>query len=188
MLVRLRLQRSSTSMSIDIVDHRFIPREFENCSNNHAQNFRLPPCRHRSLPRNSDQAYLARGGSLHFHRCNCLVDLVRLLVHIPSYLLQLLFSPSPARLFFMSSSICLALQSLVGSSPDFHDQLRNVLSGEEYQRSVSNLQRDDLVWLVNYLSKVRRRVTLPHLRSSHRRFSVISIFRALFPRSADDNP
>ena len=39
-----------------------------------------------------------------------------------------------------------------------HDQIAALLRGEEYQRCVSNLQGDDLVWLVDYLDKVRRRV------------------------------
>jgi len=53
------------------------------------------------------------------------------------------------------------LRHLNRSSPDFHDKLSNVLYGEEYQRCVQNLQADDLVWLVDYLDKVRRRATLP---------------------------
>jgi len=54
------------------------------------------------------------------------------------------------------------LQSLDRSSPDFHDQFSNVLYGEEYMRYMSNLQHDDLVWLVEYLDKVRKPITLSH--------------------------
>jgi hypothetical protein len=53
------------------------------------------------------------------------------------------------------------LRRLNGSSPDFHDQLCKVLSGEEYRQCVSNLQGDDLVWLVGYLDNVRRHVAVP---------------------------
>jgi len=62
-------------------------------------------------------------------------------------------SPSP--------QVLQELHRLDKSSPDFHDQLCNVLYGQEYVRCVPNLQGDDLVWLVDYLDKVRR-VALPH--------------------------
>jgi len=52
------------------------------------------------------------------------------------------------------------LQSLDRSSLNFHDQLSNVLYGEEYERCMPNLQHDDLVWLVEYLDKVRQTITL----------------------------
>ena len=55
------------------------------------------------------------------------------------------------------------LDHLDRSSPDFHDQLSNVLYGEEYQRCAPNLQGDGLVWLVDYLDKVRRHIA--HLHS-----------------------
>ncbi|KAF9645415.1 kinase-like protein [Thelephora ganbajun] len=45
------------------------------------------------------------------------------------------------------------LHHLNASSPDFHDQLCNVLYGQEYQQCVLNLQDDDLVWIVDYLDK-----------------------------------
>ena len=53
------------------------------------------------------------------------------------------------------------LRRLDKSSSEFHDQLSNVLYGEEYQQCVPNIQGDDLVWLVDYLDKVRRRAALP---------------------------
>jgi hypothetical protein len=53
------------------------------------------------------------------------------------------------------------LQSLSRSSSGFHDQLVNVLYGEDYKRSVADLQDDNLEWLVDYLDKVRHCVT-PH--------------------------
>jgi len=54
------------------------------------------------------------------------------------------------------------VRSLDRSSPDFHDQLSKVLGGEEYKRSVPELRRDDSVWLINYLDKVRCPVAIPH--------------------------
>ena len=63
----------------------------------------------------------------------------------------------------MSSPSSQALQQLHHldrSSPDFHDKLCNVFYGSEYKKSVPNIQGDDLVWLVDYLDKVRRRVAL----------------------------
>ena len=59
-----------------------------------------------------------------------------------------------------SSPTLQQLDRLNRSSPDFHDQLYNVLYGQEYKQCVPNLQGEDLVWLVNYLDKVRRRVAL----------------------------
>ena len=49
---------------------------------------------------------------------------------------------------------------LDGSSSTFHSQLSDLLYGEEYQQWVPNLQGDALVWLVDYLDKVRRHITL----------------------------
>ena len=54
------------------------------------------------------------------------------------------------------------LYHLDQSSIDFHNQLRNVLYGEEYTQCVPSLQSDDLVWLVDYLDKVRCRATFPN--------------------------
>jgi len=65
----------------------------------------------------------------------------------------------------MSSPSSPALQRLHlldSSSPDFDDQLSNVLYGEEYKRCVPNLEGDDLSWLVDYLDKVRRPIAIPN--------------------------
>jgi tRNA (Thr-GGU) A37 N-methylase len=65
----------------------------------------------------------------------------------------------------MPSPNSLALQQLDllnRSSPDFPDQFCNIIYGEEYVQCVRNLEGDDLVWLVEYLDKVRRRVALLH--------------------------
>jgi hypothetical protein len=58
------------------------------------------------------------------------------------------------------------LNRLNRSSSRFHDRLRSVLYGEEYKRCVLDIQGDDLVWLVDYLDKVRGRVVLSALRLS----------------------
>ena len=62
-----------------------------------------------------------------------------------------------------SSSTLQELHRLDRSSPDFQGQLSGILYGQEYVRCVPNLQGDDLVWLVDYLDKVRCYVALsPH--------------------------
>ena len=64
----------------------------------------------------------------------------------------------------MSSPSSLALKRLNRldkSSPDFHDQLCNVLYGEEYVECAPHLQHDDVMWLVHYLDTVRRYAALP---------------------------
>ena len=68
----------------------------------------------------------------------------------------------------MSSSTPPALQHLPyldRSSSEFHDQLINILYGEEYQQYMQDLEGDDLVWLVDYLDKVCRYTALPHSRA-----------------------
>ena len=65
----------------------------------------------------------------------------------------------------MSSPRLLALQRLHRldrSSSGFHDQLSRVLCEEEYRQCAPNLQGDDLVWLVDYLDKVRCHVAIPY--------------------------
>jgi len=52
------------------------------------------------------------------------------------------------------------LRGLDASSPAFHDQVSNILYGEEYKRWMPNLQGDDLVGFVDYLDKVRHHVSL----------------------------
>ena len=76
------------------------------------------------------------------------------------------------------------LDRLDGSSPEFRDQLCNILYGKEYVQCTRDLQDDDLMWLVDYLDRVCRHVALPTPRSSQRRFSVISIPPLSLPESA----
>ena len=59
-----------------------------------------------------------------------------------------------------SSPVLQQLDCLDRASPEFHDQFTNVLYGREYMQCVSNLQDDDLVWLVDYLGEVRYHVAL----------------------------
>ena len=57
--------------------------------------------------------------------------------------------PSP------SSPALQRLHHLDTSTPGFHDQLSNVLYGQEYRQCVPKLRGDDPVWLVEYLNAVR---------------------------------
>ena len=61
-----------------------------------------------------------------------------------------------------NSPVLQQLDRLDKSSSDFHDQLCNTIYGEEYVRCVPDLEGDDLVWLVEYLDKVCRRVVFLH--------------------------
>ena len=54
------------------------------------------------------------------------------------------------------------LRHLNRSSSGFHDQLSKVLYGERYKQCVPDLQGDDLLWLVDYLDKVRCRISSPY--------------------------
>ena len=47
------------------------------------------------------------------------------------------------------------LRRLDRSSSTFHDQVSNILYGEEYKQWVPTVQGDDLVALVDHLDKVR---------------------------------
>ena len=51
---------------------------------------------------------------------------------------------------------------LNGSSSDFYDQLNKIHCGQEYKQCVTDLQGDDLIWLVDYLDKVCHHVAPPH--------------------------
>ena len=75
------------------------------------------------------------------------------------------------------------LHRLDRSSSDFHDQLHNVLRGEEYVQCEENLEGDDLVWLIDYLDKVRRHLALLRLLLSQCRLSPVSILPAQLPGS-----
>ena len=53
-----------------------------------------------------------------------------------------------------SPNLLQQLHHLDRSSSEFHDQLSNILYGEEYERHMADLKSDDLVSLVDYLDKV----------------------------------
>jgi hypothetical protein len=46
------------------------------------------------------------------------------------------------------------LRDLDRSSPHFHEHLNDILRDDEYRNSLSNLQSEDLRWLVEYLDTV----------------------------------
>ena len=54
-----------------------------------------------------------------------------------------------------SNRLLQALCALDRSSPEFHDQLSNILYGEVYKKYAPRLRDEDLVPLVDYLDKVR---------------------------------
>jgi len=47
-------------------------------------------------------------------------------------------------------------------SPNFHDQISDILSEGEYKQWVPNTRDDDVAGIVNDLDKVCRHVLLPH--------------------------
>ena len=59
-----------------------------------------------------------------------------------------------------SRNILQQLHRLDRSSHEFHDQLSNLLYGEEYTQSVPNLEAGESEWLVDYLDKVRHPASL----------------------------
>ena len=69
--------------------------------------------------------------------------------------------------------------SVIGFSPFTRrlgrslDKLCNIFYGEEYKRCVGELRNDDLMSLVDYLDKVRHRIT-PRLYLNLRRLSILS--------------
>lgn len=66
------------------------------------------------------------------------------------------------------SPVLQQLHRLDRSSPNFYNQLYDLLRGDEYARCMPNLQGDDVIWVVDYLDKVRHRTAHPHspLKSS----------------------
>ena len=59
-----------------------------------------------------------------------------------------------------STGLLHQLHILNRSSSTFHDKLSSILYGEEFRENAPNLETDGLVWLVDYLDKVRPRVSL----------------------------
>ena len=58
------------------------------------------------------------------------------------------------------NSLLEQLHQLNRSSSRFHDQLSNILYGEEFEQHVANLDSDGLLPLVDYLDMVRHHVSL----------------------------
>ena len=55
------------------------------------------------------------------------------------------------------------LRDLDRASPQFHEQLSDILHGDAYQNVLPGLQSENLAWLVEYLDSVRPKITLLHL-------------------------
>ena len=51
------------------------------------------------------------------------------------------------------------LYDLDRSSPQFHNQLRDLLRGEDYRNIVPNLGSSGFTWLVEYLDSVSLQIT-----------------------------
>ena len=68
-----------------------------------------------------------------------------------------------------SHDILRQLDRLKRSSPDFPNQLTNLLSGQEYKRPISTdaLCDEDRAWLVEYLNNVRVFFSLYPLSTEH---------------------
>ena len=60
-----------------------------------------------------------------------------------------------------NSPVLQQLHRLDKFSPGFYNQLYNLLGGDEYVQCMQNIQGDDVIWVVEYLDKVRRRTALP---------------------------
>jgi len=89
------------------------------------------------------------------------VDRVRPLVYILPCLPTFPLLTALVKVFRMCSYDPLdQLRRLDKSSSTFHDQVNNVLDGEEYKQWMSNLRGSDLVEFVDYLDKVRRHASL----------------------------
>ena len=97
------------------------------------------------------------------------------------------YSPAYPGVFHMSlpsSPALRRLHHLDRSSPDFCDQLHDVLSEQEYAPNQKSFEQNDLVWIIDYLDEVRHGVF--HLRSplTVGRPSTISILPPQLPASA----
>lgn len=73
------------------------------------------------------------------------------------------------------------------SSPQFPDQLTNLLHKKEYKECILDLRDEDVVWLVNYLDEVCLHFApvLPHSFLNVHRFSNLSKSTLPVPRSED---
>ena len=76
-----------------------------------------------------------------------------------------------------SSQALQELDRLDKSSSDFDAKFHNILYGKEYALNEKNFEKDDLVWLIDYLDEVRRDIAAlfrsplkPH------RLSIVPVF------------
>ena len=76
-----------------------------------------------------------------------------------------------------SQSLLQQLRHLDRSSSGFHDQLSDILYGEDYARCIPDLQGDDLAWLVDHLDEVCYRIAPIRLYLNQCRLSTHSILR-----------
>lgn len=87
-----------------------------------------------------------------------------LVLYIPSS--QFPLAGAQSRVFAMALPFCPAalkqVHNLDKSSPDFPDQLNNVLRGEEYREIRQGREADEMRWLVNYLDQVCHLVAFSH--------------------------
>ena len=89
----------------------------------------------------------------------------RYIRHISLPIFPSLATPAKAQAFPMpppSSPALLRLHRLDRSSPDFDNQLYDILSGQEHVQCEKDLEHGDSVWLIEYLDEVRRRTAIPH--------------------------
>lgn len=83
-----------------------------------------------------------------------------------------------------------ALQQIYGldrTSPEFDNQLDDLLHGDEYEGCVQELENSDLVWLINYLDNVRLYVPFSASRSTQHRHSMVLIPPVPLPGSVYAN-
>ena len=140
---------SELAIKLGGLDHTLIQPSFILMATNHSADWSADSAFDSSSHTSSSSTYPPRGFWYIYPYAT------RHIPHLPA--------PSPVKTFLMSSSPTLQqLDLLDRSSPDFHDQLSNVLYGQEYQQCIPNLQGEDLVWLVDYLDKVRCHIALPH--------------------------
>lgn len=66
------------------------------------------------------------------------------------------------------------LLRLKKSSSKFHDEISNILYGEEYKRWVADIGGGNVLRLVDFLDKVRYRASFFVSHSSHRRLLTLS--------------
>ena len=85
---------------------------------------------------------------------------------------------------FPSYPVLQKLNNLDKSSPEFHVRLNDVLYAEEYIQCVTNIQDDDLAWLVDFLDNVSCQIVCQYSHLYRRRSLVVSHLLAPLSRNA----